>query len=299
MVTVTGGTILGAGTVKGTLTAGNATGNAVTINVGDSGLAGLLSITGKYTQLATGNLTGTINGTTAGTGYSQMKVTGTAALAGTINFTVTTAFQASLTVGEQFTALTASSVSGTFSNSTIAINSNFHFAVTYTTTGVVLTVQSGPAAAPTSSPAQAMAAVTLASVKPTFAKPTSAKVTSKTGVLVGGMRPGSPNKAPKFMAVAGSPQTGQHSDTLLARGSEWTGEQRIWERVPMSSSLQAKPVAVTPLRTVETNMSRTIPASQVRTLQPHSGAQLGGMAALSSHRVPVKNLLPMLPRVAR
>ena len=289
LVTVTGGTILGAGTVKGTLSAGNATGNAVTVNVGDSGLAGLLSITGKYTQLATGNLTGTINGTTAGTGYSQMKVTGTAALAGTINFTVTTAFQASLTVNEQFTALTASSISGTFSNSTIAINSNFHFAVTYTTTGVILTVESGPAAAPTSSPAQAMAAVTLASAKPA----------SKTGVVIGSMRPVASSKAPKFMVVAGSPQTGQHSRTLVARGSEWTGGQRIWERVPMSSSLQAKQVAIAPLRTVETNMSRTIPASQVRTMQPHSGVQLGGMAGLSSHRVPVKNLLPMISRVAR
>jgi len=67
---VTGGTILGAGTVKGSLSVGNASGTAATINVGDSGVAGLLSITGKYTQLATGVMSGTINGTAAGTGDS-------------------------------------------------------------------------------------------------------------------------------------------------------------------------------------------------------------------------------------
>jgi hypothetical protein len=87
-------------------------------------------------------MTGLINGTAAGTGFSQLKVTGTAALAGTINFTVAAAFQSSLTLGETFTVLTSSAVSGTFSNSTIAINGTFQFDVSYTATGVVLTVAS-------------------------------------------------------------------------------------------------------------------------------------------------------------
>jgi hypothetical protein len=49
-------------------------------------------------------------------------------------------------VGQTFTVLTASSVTGTFTNTTIAINSSEHFAISYTATGVVLTVVAGPAA---------------------------------------------------------------------------------------------------------------------------------------------------------
>ncbi len=139
-LTATGGTITGAGTIKANTTVGNASGAAVTLNVGDTGKAGLLTITGTYKQLATGNLTGLINGTTAGSGFSQLKISGAATLAGTINFTVASSFQASLTLGETFTVLTASSITGTFSNSVIAINSTYQFDVTYTSTGVVLTV---------------------------------------------------------------------------------------------------------------------------------------------------------------
>ena len=175
--TVTGGTILGAGSVNGNLSVGNASGTAATINVGDSGVAGLLSITGKYTQLATGAMTGTINGTTAGTGYSQLKVTGAAALAGTINFTVATAFQASLTLGEKFTVLSASSVTGTFSNTTIAINSTFEFTVSYTSTGVVLTVASTPSQHGTAQTATA-------SAKPAVAVVVRNPVKSKSPVVV-------------------------------------------------------------------------------------------------------------------
>lgn len=154
-VTVTGGSILGAGTITGNTTTGNATGNAVTLNVGDTGAAGLLTITGTYKQLATGTMTGTINGTTAGSGFSQLKVSGAATLGGTINFTVTSSFQKSLTLGETFTVLTASSVTGTFSTTTIAINSTFQFDVSYTSTGVVLTVASVAPTAPASTNAKA------------------------------------------------------------------------------------------------------------------------------------------------
>jgi hypothetical protein len=117
---------------------GGCGGTAPTLNVGDAGKTGLLAITGTYTQLSTGAMTGLINGTTAGTGFSQLNVTGTAALAGTINFTVAAGFQGSLFAGETFTVLNASSVTGTFSNSTIAINGSFHFNVSYTATGLLM-----------------------------------------------------------------------------------------------------------------------------------------------------------------
>jgi hypothetical protein len=146
---ISGGTLLGAGTISGNVAAGNASGTAVTINVGDTGKAGLLAITGAYTQLATGNLTGLIDGTAQGSTYSELKVTGAASLAGTISFTVASSFQASLKLGETFTVLAAKSITGTFSNSTIAINSTYQFDVSYTSTGVVLTVASATASQPT------------------------------------------------------------------------------------------------------------------------------------------------------
>jgi hypothetical protein len=294
---ITGGTILGAGSIHGNLSAGNATGNAVTINIGDTAKAGLLTITGTYTQLATGNMTGLINGTVAGSGFSQMKITGAAALAGTINFTVAAAFQSSLTQSETFTVLTASTLNGTtFSNTTIAINSNFHFQVSYTANSVILIVQTGPAGAPNSSPAPAMAAVTLASAKPASK--------SRTGVLVSAVEhdASAASKATKPLMVAAWAQPGERSNAILARGSEYITGQRIWEHVPMSAGVKAMRVSVAPVRTVESNMSRTtVPVSDLRTAQTHSnGVQLGGwMDGANNRRVPAKSLLPMLPHIGR
>jgi hypothetical protein len=69
-------------------------------------------------------------------------VTGAASLGGTLTVALASGFTP--TLGSTFTVLTASGVAGTFSNSTIAINSTEHFNVSYTSTGVVLTVASGP-----------------------------------------------------------------------------------------------------------------------------------------------------------
>jgi fibronectin-binding autotransporter adhesin len=292
---ITGGTILGAGTIKGSLTAGNATGNAVTINVGDTGKAGLLSITGKYTQLATGNITGFINGTTVGTGYSQLKVTGTAALAGTINFTVSSAFQASLTVGETFTVLTASSVTGTFSDSTIAINSSFHFNVTYTATGVVLTVASGPIAPPSGPIAPA---AQIAAAKP-------ATGTSKSPVLTSGLRQrvvGTSGIA-KPILVAGFGESTAHSNLILARTPE-LNNLRSWERVPVAPII-ARPMALVhvPSAVNSPSLHNNVATPKVGLAESHSiGAPstlAGWMHNSTNQRVPVKVMLPSLPRMTR
>jgi hypothetical protein len=141
-INVTGGTIGGAGTLSQNVTVGGS-GTAPTLNVGDSGKAGLLVITGSYTQLSTATMNAFIGGTTVDTQYSHLQVGGTATLAGTLTVALASGFTP--TVGSTFNVLTASSVSGTFSNSTIAINSTEHFNVTYTSTGVVLTVASGAA----------------------------------------------------------------------------------------------------------------------------------------------------------
>jgi len=71
-ITATGGSIFGAGSLKGNTSVGNATGTAATLNVGDSGKAGLLAITGTYTQLATGTMNVSIGGLTTGT-YSAVE----------------------------------------------------------------------------------------------------------------------------------------------------------------------------------------------------------------------------------
>jgi len=283
---------------------GNATGTAVTINVGDSGKSGLLAITGTYTQLATGNMTGLVNGTTAGSGFSQLTVSGTAALAGTINFTVASGFQSSLFVGETFTVLTASSVTGTFSNTTIAINSSFHFTVSYTATGVVLTVASGAAGAPsTSTLAQPVAQMQITKA---IAKPVAA--TSKTpGVTSGLRRPmsGAISKSAKPILIARLAPSSGRSNAILARGTELSN-LRSWERMPVVTANPVRPIAVAAMpRVGNTNSSRIELPSTVepRLGQNHLiGVQsplAGWMRSTTNRRTPVKILPPMLPWITR
>jgi fibronectin-binding autotransporter adhesin len=289
---ITGGTILGAGTVKGNLSVGNATGTAATVNVGDSGKAGLLSITGKYTQLATGNMTGLINGTTAGSGFSQMKVTGTAALAGTINFTVATAFQASLSLGEKFTVLTAGSVTGTFSNSTIAINSTYQFDVSYTSTGVVLTVA---AATPNGQAAQGAAQVATVSIRRSSAFSRIVDPAFRRS-LRGIGRIARPVKLP------GWAQPTEHSNVRLAGGYE--NDLRRWEHLPMipASRVGTGIVARTPLAWDGSSTHGSLPTSDLRMANHVIGVQspvAGWTSTGSNRRVPVKILAPTLPRLVR
>jgi hypothetical protein len=248
-ITLTGGTIQGAGTLKANVSIGSGS----TINVGDAGKSGLLAITGTYTQLATGSMTGLINGTTAGTGFSQINITGAAALAGTINFSVAAGFQSSLFLGETFTVLNASGVTGTFSNSTIAINATFHFNVSYTATGVVLTVASGPVGAPNSSPAQPIAQVVMAS-----AKTATAATKSKTPVLTSGLRREMSGtvKAMKPIYVAGLRPGSGHSEALVERAWDRNGlgtshpgpVLAVWEQVPEKPTQAARVPSVSSMR---------------------------------------------------
>ncbi len=232
--TVTGGLFQGAGTVSKNLTIGGG-GTTPTLNVGDAGTAGLLAITGTYTQLSTGTMTGLINGTTAGTGFSQLKITGAASLAGTVNFTVASGFQSSLTAGETFTVLTASSVTGTFSNSTISINSSFHFTVTYTSTGVVLTVASGPSTAGS-----------MAAIQPAMASAKQNTAVTKAPVVISGLRHpiGVPAKWQRPVLVTAVKGEGEY---LSAIGN------RAWQQeyVPMAHAMPVistwKPISERPI----------------------------------------------------
>jgi hypothetical protein len=109
--------------------------------VGDPGKSAQVQVTGTYSQ--DGILSTGIGGTTVGTQYSQLKA-GHAELGGKLAAPLLSGFTP--TVGQKFTVVSASPVTGTFSNTTIPINSSEHFAISYTTTKVVLTVVSGPAA---------------------------------------------------------------------------------------------------------------------------------------------------------
>jgi fibronectin-binding autotransporter adhesin len=154
-INVTGGKILGAGKLNSSVTVGGS-GTAPTISAGDSGKAGLLAITGSYTQLSTATMNAFLGGATVGSQYSQLQVGSTASLAGTLTVTLASGFTPA--IGATFTVLKAGTVTGAFSNSTIAINSSEHFAVSYTSTGVVLTVVSGAAVTSGAQPRSSVAA---------------------------------------------------------------------------------------------------------------------------------------------
>jgi hypothetical protein len=143
-VNATAGTLAGAGTFSGNVSVGNASGKVATLVVGDSTKqAGQLSVTNDYAQLLTGVLDAQIGGTTVGSQYSQLNVTGAANLNGTLNIKLINNFLPS--VGQTFHIMTASSLNGTFSKVTgKKINSSEHFEVSYSATDVVLTVVSGP-----------------------------------------------------------------------------------------------------------------------------------------------------------
>jgi hypothetical protein len=131
------GTLLG----KGTLVAG-VTSNA-TVIVGDAATkAGVLTVTGSYSQQSAGVLDVAIGGTTAGSQFSQLPVSNGVSLAGTLTIKLINSFVPA--IGDTFTILTGSAVTGQFTKvNGSTINSSEHFEVSYTPTAVTLTVVSG------------------------------------------------------------------------------------------------------------------------------------------------------------
>ena len=87
----------GPGTVKGNLT------NAGEVDLGSS--AGMLTIIGNYTQTSAGTLSLKIGGTTAGSQFDQVNVSGTATYGGTLTAQLTNGFGPAFP--EAFTVLTA------------------------------------------------------------------------------------------------------------------------------------------------------------------------------------------------
>jgi hypothetical protein len=128
---VQGGTLSGSGIINGNVT------NSGTINVGNQ--PGTLTINGKFTQNSTGVTNVQIGGTSAGTGYDQLVISGAASLNGVLNVSLINSFAP--TVGQSFQILSFSSRSGTFSSVTgTSIGSGKAFSPAYSSTGVALNV---------------------------------------------------------------------------------------------------------------------------------------------------------------
>ena len=142
--TVNGGTLAGAGTISGSVILGP----AAIAQPGDIPLPGILTINGNgagnYMQGGAATFGAVIGGTTAGTQYSQLNLTGAANLSGAFIVTLANGFTPA--AGAQFTIINAASVTGQFSSSNFPnLPPGLVWNVIYNPTSVVLV-----AAAPTS-----------------------------------------------------------------------------------------------------------------------------------------------------
>jgi fibronectin-binding autotransporter adhesin len=141
-LSLNGGTLFGGGTI------GDAVVDSGTITPGDSSTkTGDLSVSSTYTQNANGTLDISIGGTTGGKQYDQLKVTGSAALNGTLNISRVNGFTPA--IGTQFMIVNAGSLTGTFSTvNGLSINNTEHFVLSFSGTEAILTVVAGAPASP-------------------------------------------------------------------------------------------------------------------------------------------------------
>ncbi len=102
---ILGGALTGAGTISGSVV------NKGTVKPGNNG-AGLLTINGDYTQGSVGILEVQLGGTTAGTQFDQLAVTGKASLIGTLKATLINGFTPSAT--DIFKVIACGSRAGSF-----------------------------------------------------------------------------------------------------------------------------------------------------------------------------------------
>ena len=191
------------------------------------------------------------------------------------------------------TGLTAATVTGTFSNSTIAINSTEHFNVSYTSTGAVLTVASGPIALPGGVSPSAFAVV-----------PKQATAITSLRNRVGVMPRGG-----SYFVVAGMRDNRARSGVILAGPYSLSKQQnpthlpvqltaRSYREVPvMPSTVAAAARGLLGGQRTTPSVSQVgnwnAPARSVST--PRSPV----MATTSMRPVPARISPPMLPRLGR
>jgi phage baseplate assembly protein gpV len=132
-VDIEGGALSGAGTVNGNVT------NAGKVSPGGDGAAGVLTINGTYTQTDSGVLLIELGGTTAGTGYDQLKVSGAASLAGTLTVSLLDSFTPAS--GDSFQVLTFASRTGDFATKNFPDLGSLSLVAAYNTGNLTLTVR--------------------------------------------------------------------------------------------------------------------------------------------------------------
>jgi hypothetical protein len=126
------------GTIMGDLT------NAGTLSPGGDGVVGVLTITGSYTQTATGNLHIDIGGPNSGTDYDQLLIMGNASLAGALNVSMINGYTLP-DVGTQFMVMTFASSSGAFTINVTNLDPSLQLTPCYDATDLTLTANpAGP-----------------------------------------------------------------------------------------------------------------------------------------------------------
>jgi hypothetical protein len=130
-----GASLVGSGTLNSNLI------NSGEVSPGSS--PGIITVDGDYTQSADGLLTIELGGTTPGSGYDQLAVTGIANLAGTLDVSLLGEFHPS--PGNSFTILTFGSHTGSFTTINLPIpppEVGMEWQTEYTSNALVLTVVS-------------------------------------------------------------------------------------------------------------------------------------------------------------
>jgi hypothetical protein len=126
------GELFGAGMISGDVTA------AAAVNTGDSAsLPAVLSVT-SYSQTSTGSLTIPIASNVVGAGYGQLASANGVSLAGKLILKRIGGYVPP--IGDTFTVVTGSAITGQFATPILTINSKEHFQINYTSTAVTLTV---------------------------------------------------------------------------------------------------------------------------------------------------------------
>ncbi|HLJ95648.1 MAG TPA: hypothetical protein VKU02_20900 [Gemmataceae bacterium] len=128
LVNLAGGVLSGSGTINASVL------NAALIELGSGDAAGLLTITGDYTQTATGILSLTIGGYRAGVDFGQLAIGGTATLGGMLDVSLANGFTPMS--GDSFVVLTFASLSGGFA--TTNLDPSLQTPPTYDATDVMI-----------------------------------------------------------------------------------------------------------------------------------------------------------------
>ena len=168
-----GGALTGTGTIQG-----NVNNVAGTVSPGAS--PGILTISGNYTQGASGVLDMQIGGLVAGTDYDQLKVLGTTSLAGTLNTALINGFVP--VPGQTFTLVQSTgAVTGTFTTVNQPVGALFNSFYGPTTFDFIA---ASTAAVPP--PIQSAFQNTIVSVEQVLVSlaPTTTTTNSETGLLL-------------------------------------------------------------------------------------------------------------------